>query len=109
MNNQANDTIIDSIRVSFVDGPVNTACALLKDMRTVLPLTVGPYDIESRQAFIQTHNPDNYDSSLRINQIAYVYFGYSDKNVTCNHTLFSYSLKEEVSPSDLVYEATLES
>jgi hypothetical protein len=68
-NDKANDTIIESIRISFVETNVNSACALLKDMRTVRTLTVGPNGDAGadKQAFIQTHNPENPDSSLRIN------------------------------------------
>lgn len=93
-----------------MDKPVNFACALFKDMRTVKPLFVDLFDEKSQQVFIQfVNNTAVVEESpyMKINEIAYIYYGYNDKNETCNSTYFQYSLTEGKFEGDNVFTGKL--
>lgn len=80
-NAEANDTVIGLITLTFVDRPINQACALYKDMVTVQTLYAIGYNDTRKQVSIQArddNNPTNPFTPLKINEIAYIYYGYSE-------------------------------
>jgi hypothetical protein len=47
-------------------------------------------------------------NKLKINEVAFIFYGSSSENVVCDSSLFSYHMEEElISPFDHIFEARL--
>ena len=93
-----------------IDKPINTACALKRDLKTVQTLYTSAYNATTRQVIITPNDlsqPNKEYPTLRFDDVAHIMYMHSPDATQCDFFSFAQFLAKNVSVTDTSYQAVI--